>query len=82
MLPSSIPLIVATAAFTLLGTAFLAWGWSRGFFSDLDAQAKVIFEERDWRLERPWETPLQQLERQVAHGEPIPAENGEWGGAN
>lgn len=81
MIPSSLPLIVATAALTLLAVAVLAWGWRRGFFSNLEAQSRVIFEPRDWQLERPWETPLQQLERQVAHGEPLPPEQGEWGGA-
>lgn len=81
MIPSSLPVIVATAALTLLAAAVLAWGWWRGFFRDLDAQARVIFEPRDWRLERPWETPVQRLQREVAHGEVIPPERGEWGGA-
>lgn len=81
MIPSSLPVIVATAALTLLAAAVLAWGWRRGFFRDLDAQARVIFEPRDWRLERPWETPVQRLQREVTYGEALPPERGEWGGA-
>ena len=81
MIPSSVPIIVATAALTLLGAAVLFWAWRRGFLSNLDAQARIIFEPRDWRLERPWETDLQRLEREVAYGEPLKPSRGEWGGA-
>ena len=81
MIPSSLPVIVATAALTLLAAAVLAWGWWRGFFRDLDAQARVIFEPRDLRVERPWETPVQRLERELRHGAPVPPDRGEWGGA-
>ncbi len=41
----------------------------------------MIFEERDYRLERPWETPEQREARRRAHGEPVRPEPGEWGGA-
>ena len=81
MIPSSLPVIVATAALTLLAAAVLAWAYWRGFFRDLDAQARVIFEPEDLRLERPWETPVDRLEREMRHGKlgaPVP---GEWGGA-
>ena len=81
MIPSSLPVIVATAALTLIAALFLAWGWRRGYFRNLDAQARVIFEPRDWQLERPWETPVQRLQREAAYGEVIPPERGEWGGA-
>ena len=81
MIPSSLPVIVATAALTLLAALVLFWAWHRGFFDDLDAQSRVIFEARDWRLERPWESAVQRLEREVAHGAPLPPERGEWGGA-
>ena len=82
MIPSSLVIIVATAALTLLAAAVLAWGWRRGFFRDLDAQARVIFEPSDWRLERPWESPTQRLEREAAHGPLLEAPGGEWGGAS
>ena len=70
MIPSSLPVIVATAALTLLAALALLWGWRCGFFRDLDAQSRVIFEPRDWRLER-----------ETAHGPPIAAGPEEWGGA-
>ena len=81
MIPSSLPVIVATAALTLLAVAALAWAWWRGLLDDLAAQSRVIFEPRDFRLERPWETPLQRLERETTHGAPIAPGPGEWGGA-
>jgi hypothetical protein len=81
MLPSSLPVIVATAALTLLAVAVLAWGWRRGFFRDLDAQSRVIFQPQDFQLDRPWETPVQRLERETTYGEPIAPAPGEWGGA-
>ena len=81
MIPSSVPVIVATAALTLLGALVLAWAWRRGFLDDLDAQARVIFEPRDWRVARPWETPVQRLERETTYGDAVPPAPGEWGGA-
>jgi hypothetical protein len=81
MLPSSVVVVVATAAFTLLAVLALAWGWRRGLFADLDAQSRVIFEPRDLRLERPWEGPADRLTREVAYGRPQPPAPGEWGGA-
>ena len=50
MIPSSLPVIVATAALTLLAAVVLLWAWRRGFLHDLDAQSRIIFEPRDWRL--------------------------------
>jgi hypothetical protein len=81
VIPSSLPVIVATAALTLLAVVVLAWGWRRGFFRDLEAQSRVIFEPQDYRLERPWETPVQRLERETTYGAPVRPAPGEWGGA-
>jgi hypothetical protein len=81
VIPSSLPVIVATAALTLLAAAVLAWAYWRGFFDDLDAQSRVIFEPHDFRLERPWETPIQRLERESNYGAPLRPPPGEWGGA-
>ena len=81
MIPSSLPVIVATAVLTLLAAAVLAWAYWRGFFRDLDAQARVIFEPEDLRLERPWETPVDRLEREMRHGKLVAPVPGEWGGA-
>jgi hypothetical protein len=82
VIPSSLPVIVATAALTLIAALVLAWGWRRGFFRDLDAQSRVIFEPEDWRFERPWETAVQRLERESAHGAPLAPPPGAWGGAS
>jgi len=82
VIPSSLPVIVATAALTLLAVAVLAWGYWRGFFRDLDAQSRVIFEPKDFRLERPWETAVQRLEREMNYGERVTPAPGEWGGAS
>ena len=81
MLPSSLVVIVATAALTLLGALVMLWAWWRGFFRDLDAQARVIFEPHERRFARPWETPAQRREREAEHGPPLAAPPGEWGGA-
>ena len=81
MIPSSLIVIVATSALTLLGALVLFWAWRRGFFDDLDAQSKVIFEPSDWRTERPWETAAQRSEREKAYGRLVAPTPGEWGGA-
>ena len=81
MIPSSLVVILATAALTLLAALVMFWAWSRGLFRDLDAQARVIFEPEDCRLERPWESPPQRREREQQHGPLLPAPRGEWGGA-
>ena len=81
MLPSSLPVIVFSAIFCLVPALLMFWASRRGFFRDLDAQSRVIFEPRDLRVVRPWESPVEQLTREVAYGEPTPAKPGEWGGA-
>jgi len=68
----------------LLGTIAIGvfvWAWRAGHFLYLDEQSRVIFEPRDWRLERPWETEVQRSQRRRAHGRPLSPEPGEWGGA-
>ena len=82
MIPSSVPVIIATAALTLLAAVVLAWGFWRGYFRDLDAQSRVIFEPQDLRLERPGESPVERLERGTMHGELVAPRPGEWGGAS
>ena len=49
MLPISLAIVLATAAMTLVPALLLVWAWRRGFFRDLGAQSRVIFEPRDWR---------------------------------
>jgi hypothetical protein len=77
-----VPIIVATAALTLLAALVLFWAWRRGFFRDLDAQSRVIFAPADFRLERPWESPVQRLERETRYGALVEPPPGEWGGAS
>jgi len=81
MLPSSVAIIVATALLTLGAALVLAWAWRSGFLRDWDAQSRVIFEPRDLQVARPWESPVEQLTREVTYGPPEPPVPGEWGGA-
>jgi nitrogen fixation-related uncharacterized protein len=81
VLPTSLVVAIATVAMTLIPALFLLWAWRRGLFSDLEAQSRVIFDARDWRVERPWESGKERLAREVAFGPPEPPEPGEWGGA-
>jgi hypothetical protein len=81
VLPTSLVIVLATVALTLVPALALLWAWRRGLLRDLDAQSRIIFEPRDWRLSRPWESPPEQLTREVAYGDPVPPAPGEWGGA-
>jgi cbb3-type cytochrome oxidase maturation protein len=81
MVPSSIVAILTGLVLGAIALATFAWAWRLGAFDDLEEQAHVIFEPRDWRLQRPWESPAQQEERRRLYGEPIEPEPGEWGGA-
>jgi nitrogen fixation-related uncharacterized protein len=79
VLPTSLAVVLATVALTLVPALLLFWGWRRGFFSDLDAQSRVIFDPGDLATERPWESPAEQLTREVAYGPPRAPTPGEWG---
>ena len=81
MLPSSLPVIVLSAVFCLIPALVMFWAYRRGLFRDLDAQSRVIFEPRDLRVARPWESPVERLTREVTYGPPEPPGPGEWGGA-
>lgn len=82
MLPTSLVVAIATVAMTLIPALLLLWAWRRGLFRDLEAQSRVIFDERDWRVVRPWESRAERQARDVAFGPPEPARPGEWGGAD
>jgi hypothetical protein len=81
VLPTSLAITVLTALLTLGAVALFAWAWWRGCFRDFEGQARVIFEPRDWRLERPWESPAERLAREAAYGPAQDPAPGEWGGA-
>lgn len=81
MLPSSLIVIVATALFTAGAALLLFWAWHRGWLRDFDAQAHVILDERDLRLQRPWEDGGARAQRQAQYGPPMAPDAGEWGGA-
>jgi cbb3-type cytochrome oxidase maturation protein len=82
MFPSSLAVVLTGLGLGLLALAAFAWGWWRGQFHDLQTQARVIFEPRDDRLERPWETPAQRAERTREFGPLISPSAGEWGGSS
>jgi nitrogen fixation-related uncharacterized protein len=82
VLPTSLVVAIATVAMTLISALILLWAWRRGLFRDLEAQSRVIFDTRDWRVERPWESPRDRIARDIAYGPAEPAEPGEWGGAD
>lgn len=80
MFPSSLAVIITGL---LLGAAALigfAWAWYVRAFDGLDRQAGVIFDPRDLRLRRPWESPQQSAERVRAYGQLLEADGSEWGG--
>lgn len=81
MLPTSLSVVIATMGMTLVPALLLFWSWRRGLFHDLDGQSRVIFEERDWRVERPWESAGDRLARDMTFGPLEAARPGEWGDA-
>lgn len=81
MFPSSLVVIITGLVLGGLALAAYLWAWRRGQFSNLEAQSAVILDERDLRLERPWETPRQRAERITTHGRLIEPTRSEWGGA-
>jgi len=79
LFPSSLAVILTGLGLAFLALGAFVWGWLAGAFSRLDAQARVILDDRDLRLARPWETPRQRLEREVEYGPECAAAPGEWG---
>jgi len=79
MIPNSLAVLLMVLGIGGLALGAFVWAWRRGHFGDLEAQSRVIFEPRDLRMDRPWESPAQRAERARAYGpleEPGP---GEWG---
>jgi cbb3-type cytochrome oxidase maturation protein len=81
MLSLSLTVILVVLVLVGLGLGIFFWAWRNGQFHNLDQQARVIFEERDYRLLRPWESSDQRAEREAQYGQLIDPGHGEWGGA-
>jgi cbb3-type cytochrome oxidase maturation protein len=79
MFPSSLVVVLTGLVLGGFALAGFWWGWRTGAFTHLDAQARTILDERDLRLDRPWESPRQRTERVTAYGEPLPPRPSEWG---
>jgi cbb3-type cytochrome oxidase maturation protein len=79
--PSSLAVIAAGLVLGLVALAAFAWAWRTGAFRQLDRQARIILDDQDLRLQRPWESPHQQAERVALYGEPLPPRPSEWGDA-
>lgn len=81
MFPSSLAVIAAGLVLGVIALAAFGWAWRVGAFRHLDRQAQVILDDRDVRLERPWETPDQRTARVTAYGAPLQPRPSEWGAA-
>jgi hypothetical protein len=82
VIPSSLTVILATLALGVIALVAFVVAWWRGHFRDIDAQARAIFDARDLRYVRPWETSAQRRDREATYGTPLPVERGEWGGSS
>lgn len=56
------------------------WALLGGHLDDLEAQSRAVFDERDLRLRRPWESDDDVRLRARHHGAPITPAASEWGG--
>ncbi len=81
MFPSSLVVVIAGLLLVAIALGAYVWAWRRGQFSALDEQARVILDDRDVRLARPWETVEQRTDRVASFGRPVPPTPSEWGGA-
>ena len=68
MFPSSLAVIITGMLLVVLALGAFVWGWRVGAFRGFDAQARIIFDDRDLRLSRPWETVAQSVDRRDAYG--------------
>ncbi|GAC1515934.1 MAG: hypothetical protein NVS1B4_08500 [Gemmatimonadaceae bacterium] len=79
MFPSSLVVILAGLTTVAIALGAFLWAWRRGHLGQLEAQSRVVLDERDVRLERPWETAQQRADRARHHGALVPPLLGEWG---
>jgi cbb3-type cytochrome oxidase maturation protein len=81
MFPSSLTVILTGLLLGAVALSVFVWGWRTGQFRNLDRQMASLLDERDLRVERPWESLPQRAERRHHYGEPLDPEPGEWGGS-
>ncbi|GAC1479481.1 MAG: hypothetical protein NVS1B4_24080 [Gemmatimonadaceae bacterium] len=79
MFPSSLTVILAGLTTVAIALGAFFWAWRRGHFRQLETQSRVLLDERDVRLARPWETEQQRADRARHHGALVPPLVGEWG---
>lgn len=80
MFPYSLAVLFVISGMGFLMMGAYLWAFLTGQFEDLDKQALLIFEARDFRLAREWELPTQCAERIEKYGPPVAPGPGEWGG--
>lgn len=80
MLVSSAVVVSVGLLLGAIGFGAFIWAFWVGAFESLEEQARCIFDERDLRMRRPWETPGQARERRRLYGGPLEPGPGEWGG--
>ncbi len=79
MLAGSTHVLVLVTLMGFATVALFAWAWWTGKLDDLEAQATSLFDARDLRLERPWESDEERAERAKTFGALVTPEPGEWG---
>jgi cbb3-type cytochrome oxidase maturation protein len=80
MFPSSIAVIITGLVLGGVSLGVFVWAWRARAFDHLDGQSFSIFDDRDLRMLRPWETVTQRSDRARLFGAPIQPSGSEWGG--
>lgn len=80
MFAASLHLLLLVGIAGLASVAAFAWAFARGQLDDLDAQARSVLDDRDLRLDRPWESAADRAARERAHGPLVGGTPRDWGG--
>jgi nitrogen fixation-related uncharacterized protein len=80
MLYASVFILAFTIVLGVVGAGLLVWAARTGQLRRINEQAWLALDERDRRLERPWESEQAKAERARAHGALVAPRPGEWGG--
>lgn len=73
--------LIITALTGFATVAMFAWAWWTGKLEELESQALGVFDPRDLRLARPWESADDRAARARDFGELVDPVPGEWGDA-